>query len=165
MHNTIPYKNYLLTVFLCVMFFGLKAQIPASIFDLKQFKNRVEQKNDTLYVVNFWATWCKPCVAELPYFQSMINLYKNQPVKVILVSQDAKTKALPVSQFMQNFNFTAEFFILSAGNPNIWIDQIEPKWSGIIPATVLYKNGIALDFHEGDFPSEKTLEDFIHSKL
>jgi len=143
----------------------IKAQTPAAILDLVQYKNRVEQKNDTLYVVNFWATWCKPCVEELPYFDSIATTYNNQPVKIILVSQDAKARALQVAQFMQKNKYTAEFFILSAGNPNVWIDKIEPKWSGTIPATALYKNGIKVDFQEGDFPNLKALEDFIHSKL
>jgi len=146
-------------------FFIMKAQKPVAIYDLSQYKNRVEQKNDTLYIVNFWATWCKPCVEELPYFQGLATTYKNQAVKIILVSQDAKARTLQVAQFIQKNNYTSEVFLLSAGNPNVWIDAIEPKWSGTIPATILYKNGIKIDFHEGDFPNQKAIEDFIHSKL
>ena len=147
------------------MYKAASAQTAAPVYDLAQYQNRVQQKNDTLYVVNFWATWCKPCVEELPLFQNAISTYKDQPVKIILVSQDAKTRVLQVAQFMQKKQYTAECFVLSAGNPNVWIDKIEPKWSGTIPATILYKNGEKVNFHEGDFPDQKALEDFIHSKL
>ncbi len=158
-------KKYFLSILLVVCFFVVNAQTPAAILDLSQYQNRIEQKNDTLYIVNFWATWCKPCVEELPYFDSLANQYKNQSVKFILVSQDAKSRTLHVAQFMQKNNYNSEFFILSAGNPNIWIDKIEPNWSGTIPATILYKNRNKIDFHEGDFPNQKTLEDFIQAKL
>ncbi|MFT5167540.1 MAG: thiol-disulfide isomerase/thioredoxin, partial [Saprospiraceae bacterium] len=47
-----------------------------------------EKQNDTTYVINFWATWCKPCVAELPYFEELHNRYKGKKVKVLLISLD-----------------------------------------------------------------------------
>ncbi len=164
MHLSLRY--YLLSAVATVCFaLSANAQTPAAVFDLTQYEQRVQQKNDTLYVVNFWATWCKPCIEELPYFQSIADSSKGQPIKLILVSQDTKTRALQVTQFMQKKSYTSEYFILSAGNPNVWIDKIEPKWSGTIPATILYKNGVKVNFHEGDFPDVKTLNDFIHSKL
>ena len=47
-------------------------------------------QNDTTYVINFWATWCGPCVKEMPYIDSLNDHYKGQKVKVILVSLDFK---------------------------------------------------------------------------
>lgn len=165
MNSNFKYKKYFLSILLVTSLFVVNAQTPASILDLTQYQNRIEQKNDTLYIVNFWATWCKPCVEELPYFENLANQYKNQNVKFILVSQDAKSRTLQVSQFMQKNKYTSEYFILSAGNPNVWIDKIEPNWSGTIPATIIYKNGNKKDFHEGDFPNQKILENFINAKL
>ena len=48
-------------------------------------------------------------------------------------------------------NYTSESFILSAGNPNVWIDKIDPNWTGTIPMTVFYKNKNKIYFHEGDY--------------
>lgn len=48
------------------------------------------KKNDTLYVTNFFATWCKPCVREIPYFKNKIEELKGQPVKITFVSLDQK---------------------------------------------------------------------------
>ncbi|HUM52696.1 MAG TPA: TlpA disulfide reductase family protein [Chitinophagales bacterium] len=159
------YYRQLLFIILCTISTVSFAQTFVPIFDLPQYQNRVLQKNDTLYVVNFWATWCKPCVEELPLFQTATIAYKDKPVKIILVSQDAKSRVFGVEQFLNMRKYTTECFLLSAGNPNIWIEKIEPRWSGTIPATILYKNGENVNFQEGDFPNQKTLEDFINSKL
>ena len=86
-------------------------------------------------------------------------------MKFILVSQDAKTRAVQVDEFLKKNNYTSESFILSAGNPNVWIDKIDTKWSGTIPMTLFYKNGNKIYFHEGDYATFEELEKIIHSKL
>lgn len=143
----------------------INAQTVVSIFDFIQYENRVQQKNDTLYVVNFWATWCKPCVGELPFFENAAQSFSKQAVKILLVSQDAKSKAVQVNDFLQKNLYTSEAFILSAGNPNVWIDKIDTTWSGLIPMTAFYKNGKKIYFHECDYKSFEELEKIIHSKL
>ncbi|MEK7258102.1 MAG: TlpA family protein disulfide reductase, partial [Bacteroidota bacterium] len=52
------------------------------------FEPLLHLENDTTYVLNFWATWCKPCLAEMPFFLQLHEAYKNQPVKILLVSMD-----------------------------------------------------------------------------
>ena len=141
----------------------IHAQLP--VLNLSAYENRVQQKNDTLYVVNFWATWCKPCVEELPYFEKAAQGFADKPIKIILVSQDAKSRHENVADFLKKNAYSSECFILSAGNPNIWIDKIEQQWSGTIPATMLYKNGTKIYFHEGDYENYEILEKIIHAKL
>ncbi len=64
-------------------------QQPVHEVTLEQLQEKViRPANDTLYVVNFWATWCKPCVAELPYFEEAGEKYKSEKIKVLLVSLD-----------------------------------------------------------------------------
>lgn len=160
------YYRHLLFIILCILFSTVSfAQTNVPVFDLSQYQNRVLQKNDTLYVVNFWATWCKPCIEELPIFEKVAQTYTQQPVKIILVSQDAKTRAVQVNDFLQKNKYTSESFILSAGNPNVWIDKIDSNWSGTIPMTLFYKNGNKIYFHEGDYETYDELEKIIHSKL
>lgn len=155
---------FLVTAICCISFFAY-AQNSVPVFDFTKYENRILHKNDTLYIVNFWATWCKPCIEELPIFEKVAQNYTQQPVKIILVSQDAKTRAVQVNDFLQKNKYTSESFILSAGNPNVWIDKIDSNWSGTIPMTLFYKNGNKIYFHEGDYETYDELEKIIHSKL
>ncbi len=120
------------------------------IVPLAQLQNRVVQNNDTLYVVNFWATWCKPCVEEIPYFEEVQRQFERQKVKVMLVSLNSLKELNSVQKFVTQKNIQSETLILQAGNPNIWLNQIDSTWSGAIPATVFYKNGKKVFFTEGE---------------
>ena len=98
------------------------------------------QENDTTYIVNFWATWCKPCIEELPYLEQMNKAKTEKPVKVVLVSLDfpqhLESKLLP---FVQKRKLISQVDVLLDGDYNSWIDKVSPEWSGAIPATYIYK--------------------------
>ena len=122
------------------------------VIKLEQLQAKtIQQKNDTLYVVNFWATWCKPCVAEMPYFEEANSKFAAQKVKVIFVSLNYTRELTTVEKFIKQKKIQSPCYLLDAGNPNVWIDKIEPKWGGSIPATIMYKNGKKVFFHEGEF--------------
>ncbi len=101
---------------------------------------RLSVQNDTTYVINFWATWCKPCVQELPYFEQLHTAYNGKKVKVILVSLDfsrqLESKLLP---FVQERQLKPEVIALIDSDYNAWIDRISPDWSGAIPVTIVRK--------------------------
>lgn len=105
-----------------------------------RFKSYLEAENDTTYVVNFWATWCKPCVEELPYFEALYEKYKDKKVRLILVSLDfedkIKSKLIP---FIIQNKLKGEVIVLRQKGMNNWIDKIDPSWSGALPATIIYK--------------------------
>lgn len=133
----------------------------ADIYTLEQFQQRVLQENDTVYVVNFWATWCGPCVKEMPHFKELSEDLKNKPVKFILMSLDAQANLQQVNTFLQKKKINIETHLFAAGDPNVWINQLEPSWEGSIPATFLYQNGRKLSFKESYFSTKKDLESFI----
>ncbi|MEL6356336.1 MAG: thioredoxin domain-containing protein, partial [Bacteroidota bacterium] len=65
--------------------------LPYPIYDnFDAIEPLFNQQNDTTYIVNFWATWCKPCVEELPHFQELNEKYAGQPLRIVLVSLDFK---------------------------------------------------------------------------
>lgn len=118
-----------------------------------------QQAADEMVVYNFWATWCKPCVEEMPYFEMLNKEYGPQKVKVVFVSLDFKSKLEKVKTFSTEKKLQAEVVLLDAPDYNSWIDKISSQWSGAIPATLVVKNGKQL-FHEGPFTYQE-LENFI----
>lgn len=115
-----------------------------------------EQGGDTTYVINFWATWCGPCVKELPYFEALPKKDPNgNPMKVILVSLDFKnqleSKLLP---FLNKNDIQSEVIFLKDSKYNEWIDRVDAEWSGSIPITVIYNEKgrvfLETDFHSVD---------------
>lgn len=119
---------------------------------------RLAANNDTTYVVNFWATWCAPCVKELPYFEALHQRFKDEKVKVLLVSIDFK-KDLPTKlrAFLAKNALQAEVVALVDGQQQTWIDAVDASWSGAIPATLLYR-GRKRQFFEGEFADATALE-------
>jgi len=115
-------------------------------------------EDDKVYVVNFWATWCGPCVKELPYFEELKNVYSGKEVETILVSIDWETnlkrKLLP---FIEKKDLKKKVILFDDPKANDWIDKIDPSWSGAIPITVIIsKNG--KDFYEKEYHSVSEIE-------
>lgn len=110
--------------------------VPVLKFD--QLKQRIDQPNDTLYIVNFWATWCAPCVKEMPQFEAVRQAYANKKVRVLLVSMDDKdvlnTKVKP---FVRNRKIRSEVILLDEPDANMWIDKLAPEWAGSLPMTLI----------------------------
>ncbi len=125
------------------------------VVDFNQLEPMLSKQNDTLYIVNFWATWCNPCVKELPDFEKLATEYKNKKVKFLLVSMDfpqhLETKVIP---FVKKHQIKSEVVLLFDTNANAWINKISPKWTGSIPATLIYNMSFR-KFHEGIYSYEE----------
>ena len=118
----------------------LENKIP--VHDFEALSVLLNKNNDTTYVVNFWATWCKPCIKELPAFEKLNADYATQKVKVLLVSLDFPEKLeSQVIPFIEKQNIKSEVVLLDDADANSWIPKVSPEWSGAIPATLIYKKG------------------------
>lgn len=110
------------------------------------------------YVVNYWATWCGPCVKELPYFEQLLKAYSKDKTRVILISLDfpkkVDSKLLP---FLNKHNIQSEVVILDDPKSNIWIDKVDPSWEGAIPVTIIYR-GDKRVFWDGEFDTFEDLD-------
>lgn len=110
-------------------------------YDFNGLDYFLKKDNDTTYVVNFWATWCVPCVEELPYFEKLNAEHKSDKVKVLLVSLDmhkmVESKLLP---FIKEKQLGSEVLLLRDPDQNIWLPKVDPSWSGALPATIIYKS-------------------------
>jgi thiol-disulfide isomerase/thioredoxin len=139
----VNYKIAIHTAFIVAALLLVGFSTQAQTINVVKFDKLQELRNapgDTLYVVNFWATWCGPCIKELPYFEAVNKQYKNQPVRVILVSMDAAEDLQKVKNMQQKRNLASDIWLLDETDANAWIDKLEPKWSGAIPATMLFNN-------------------------
>lgn len=160
--------KYLFIILLCSITTVLSAQTSypelAKIYTkYAEFQKELSLDDGDIHVVNFWATWCGPCVKELPYFEALHQKYKDQGVKVTLVSLDFVDKIeKKVIPFLQKKNYDAEVMIFDDPRSNEWIVKIDPKWSGAIPITIFYK-GEKRIFKEQDFHSLEELEVIINS--
>lgn len=127
----------------------------------------MKKDDDKLYVVNFWATWCRPCVMELPEFMEVNNAYRNNPrFKMILVSLDmAKEAETTVRSFLEKRKMDVDVYLLDDNKRmNEWIPAIDKNWSGAIPATVFYRNGEKVEFIENQMKKSE-LEQIINKYL
>lgn len=160
--NFFPVYTYSLLLSFVLFFTEVQGQ-EVQVIDFKSLSEIMTMDNDTTYVINFWATWCKPCVAEMPYFEQLHEKYKNQKVKVVLVSLDFKSQLdSRVVPFVEKRNLQPEVMLLDAGDPNKWIDLVDPSWSGAIPATLFFKGKNRL-FVEDSFHDLTSIETIIQS--
>jgi thiol-disulfide isomerase/thioredoxin len=128
-------------------------RVPSYNFD--ELNTLLTKNNDTTYVVNFWATWCRPCIKELPAFEKLNADYSDKPVKVLLVSLDFPDKIeKQVIPFMDKNNIKSKVVLLDDPDANSWIPKVSEKWSGAIPATIIYK-GQSREFYERSFTFEE----------
>ncbi|SHJ23666.1 TlpA family protein disulfide reductase [Aquimarina spongiae] len=121
------------------------------MYDFESFKPLLSINDGKTRVINFWATWCKPCVAELPYFELINSRYPDHEVEVILVSLDlpkqVETKLVP---FLRKQKIESKVILLDDPDANSWIPKVNKDWSGSIPATIIYK-GNTVNFYERSF--------------
>ena len=92
-------------------------------------------------VVSFWATWCRPCIHEIPYLQETVEKYSDRNVELVLVSLDFK-ESFPsvIESFVKKNGYKASFFWLNETNADQFCPKIDPKWDGSIPATLFVNN-------------------------
>ena len=152
-------KLTLLATLMLTLSMGKAQKIYESFEDLAPLL--AQTQNDTTYVINFWATWCAPCVKELPYFEKLHQGMASQKIKVVLVSldfrKDLETKLKP---FLEQRQFSASVAALVDSRQNQWIDKIDLSWSGAVPATLVYR-GSQRQFKEGEFENFEDLQQFV----
>lgn len=131
------------------------ADVKFPIYDFDGLEPLLHKEDDKTYIVNFWATWCKPCIKEMPYFERVQEEQKTNNVEVILVSLDMpnmwKTQLEP---FVQKKGIQSKVVILDDPKQNDWIPKVSEEWGGGIPATLIY-NKDKRTFYQRGFTYEE----------
>jgi thiol-disulfide isomerase/thioredoxin len=125
------------------------------VIDIPELEKLIREVDSDIRVINFWATWCGPCVKELPYFEKISLDPRFDNVEIFLVSldfiQDLDTR---VKNFVNKKNIQSTVLLMKNTDYNSWIDKVDSSWSGAIPATLI------IDAESGKRKFiEKTLEE------
>lgn len=154
--------KYLLYLIFPLLFSNaIQAQKVAVYDNYATLEKEILSDKNTIYIVNFWATWCAPCVKELPHFEQLNS--ENKKVKVVLISLDFKkefeAKLLP---FIQKKNIKSQVVLLTDKDYNTWLPSVDKDWSGSIPATLIINKGKKV-FVEKIFANYDELNTFVNA--
>jgi len=110
---------------------------PPKVIKWEGLEAVITKKTDQLQVINFWATWCAPCIKELPYFEAL-NAEAGDKLDVTLISLDFEDEFVKrVLPFVAKRGIKSQVLLLDEIDYNSWIDKVDPSWSGAIPATLI----------------------------
>jgi len=129
------------------------------IAELEEYIN----KSETPVIISFWATYCIPCVKEIPYFEELVKKYEDKGVKLLLVSLDFK-EAYPdkIKKFSAKMKFTSSIVWLNETNADYFCPKVDSKWSGVMPASLFINNKTSHHiFFEETIPKAKFEEEII----
>ncbi len=136
-------KTIKVTLLFFFLFFVLNGSIKAQdirvvkFADLQKWKN---DKSDTVYVINFWATWCKPCLVEMPAFESLGERFAGAKVKVLMVSLDAPTDLEnKVKPYVRKYYLRNPVYLYHDPKVKKWQQKLHPNFSGSLPATLIHQ--------------------------
>jgi len=131
--------------------------------DLEKILNNKENK---LLVVNLWATWCAPCVKELPAFEKVAGEYNESKVRFIMLSLDFPSQIeTQLKPFLKKNNITLDVSVMMDTDYNSWIDKVDPQWQGNIPSTLIVNNEKkSRYFHSGEI-DEPELRSLLNKYL
>lgn len=159
--------RYILSILVVLLMVSCKEESKEITFtevDYNGLEKVLNKQDNKTYVVNFWATWCAPCVKELPYFERINKQYKDKNVEVVLVSLDfPKHFDTKLKNFINEKQLQSELYALNDMDSNYWIPKVNKDWSGAIPATLIY-NSNKREFFEQAFEYEeleRTLNKFL----
>jgi thiol-disulfide isomerase/thioredoxin len=152
--------RYLLLVGFILTLMSLEAQDKVPMVKFSSLEPYLKSNTDTVYVINFWATWCGPCRTELPGMEKIHRDFASRKVKVLLVSLDFPNQKKGLDKFLSDNHITAPVLLLNEPDANAWIDKVDPSWTGALPATLIFKGKDRLFFEK-----ELSYEDVNRSVL
>ena len=115
------------------------ADPPRVYTDYSELAGLFHQRNDTTYLINFWATWCKPCLEELPLLQELAA-GEDGPLEVVLVSLDTRPEAIArIPEYLAGHGIELPNVVLT-DEGQAWKTALDEHWDGTLPTTFIYRN-------------------------
>ncbi len=114
-----------------------KEPVTLDSIDAQGIKSILANKTDKLRLVNIWATWCGPCVSELPDFNAINHMYRQRDFELITISADKIDKKGKALKVLTSLQLSAKNYIYTEDDSYKLIELIDPQWQGALPYTLL----------------------------
>lgn len=133
---------------------------------VSELEAMLQNPDNKLFVVNFWATWCAPCIKEFPLFEKVSKDYNTSKVEFIMISLDFPSQAeKQLMPFLKKNKVSLRVVLMNDLDYNSWIDKVDKSWQGDIPATLVFNNvKKSRQFHTGEV-DEQGLRKMINAQL
>jgi thiol-disulfide isomerase/thioredoxin len=159
--------KYAVVLFSCISVFATIPVAPLTLTPINEagFQKLVNSHKGKVVLYDFWATWCAPCRAELPQLVKLEAKLRSQGVEMVTISADEPEQKAAAEKFIQKFGVQGPAYLRQADSDDHFINAIDPKWSGALPALFLYdKAGHKVRSFIGE-TEMATLEAAIHKLL
>jgi thiol-disulfide isomerase/thioredoxin len=131
MKRTLPYL-------ICLPLLANGPLVPLAPINEAGFQKLVDSHKGKVVLYDFWATWCAPCRAELPQLALLEDKLRSRGLEVVTISADDREHKAAAEKFIQMFRVDGPAYLKQADNDDHFINAIDPKWSGALPALFLY---------------------------
>ncbi|MAE81904.1 MAG: thiol-disulfide oxidoreductase [Flammeovirgaceae bacterium] len=139
-----------------ILLIGLVANAQeVKLISVESLDNMIAENGDQVRVYNFWASWCGPCVKEMPYFEE-VNSAKQ--AEVIFVSLDFPEDLEKAQKLISKKGIQSETYLLNSTNYDEYIPKISEAWSGAIPATLFVSPSGKKYFYEKAFEKNELVQ-------
>lgn len=129
----------------------IDSTVELEVYDFESLEPLLNQQGDKVYVVNFWATWCAPCLKEMPHFEKLNANYKEKNVEVLFVSLDFPFNYdKKLKPYIKEHKLQSKVVALDDPDMNAWMPKVNEEWTGAIPITIIY-NKEKRQFYERTF--------------
>jgi thiol-disulfide isomerase/thioredoxin len=137
--NLSVFQRQLMKKYLFLLLFVANIAFAQSVESVKlvDLQKIIQGSSERILVINFWATWCAPCIKELPFFEKVNQSNENAAVILVSMDYDLDPNTEKVNKFVARKKIKSRVLVLTESDPNSWIDKIDKRWSGALPATLV----------------------------
>ena len=160
------YKFLFLSLLVLVMACSKQPAERVEVIKIDGLQNLIQEDQHKIHLINFWATWCAPCIKELPQFVQLADDHPEVSVSLVSIDfiENLDSKVIP---FLDKKEIKFRTLLMDEIDYNLWIDLVDPSWSGAIPATLIIEPAtgkrifLEKEFENGEL--EKDYQKFINS--
>jgi thiol-disulfide isomerase/thioredoxin len=103
------------------------------------YQKLIQSQKGSVVVVDFWATFCKPCRSEMPQLVKLNEKLKAKGVRLVTVSADEPEAEASAKKFLSDTGAAGlPAYVKRANDDDKFADAIDPKWQGALPALFIY---------------------------